>query len=83
MLFDIQAAVILTMLFIFTRISGPAMAISETLRHFARAVPAHAEFLQLERDLTAPDVRDQLPAIAITPGPIDALSTRLPRKPDQ
>jgi ATP-binding cassette, subfamily C, bacterial len=69
-LFDIQAAVILTMLFIFTRISGPAMAISETLQQFASAVPAHAEFLQLERDLTVPDVRDQLPAMAITPGPV-------------
>jgi ABC-type multidrug transport system fused ATPase/permease subunit len=69
-LFDIQAAVILTMLFIFTRISGPAMAISETLQQFASAVPAHAEFLQLERDLTVPDVRDQLPAMAITSGPV-------------
>jgi ATP-binding cassette subfamily C protein len=44
-LFDVHAAVILTMLFIFSRISAPAMQLSEMLQQFAGTVPAHAEFL--------------------------------------
>jgi ATP-binding cassette subfamily C protein len=54
-LFDVQAAVILTMLFIFSRISVPAMQMSQMLQQFAATVPAHAEFLQLARDLAAQD----------------------------
>jgi len=50
-LFDIQPAVILTILLIFARISGPAMQMSDTLQQFAGTVPAHAELLALERDL--------------------------------
>jgi ATP-binding cassette subfamily C protein len=50
-LFDVDAAVILTMLFIFSRISAPAMQMSRMLQQFAGTVPAHAEFLRLERDL--------------------------------
>jgi ATP-binding cassette subfamily C protein len=69
-LFDVDAAVILTMLFIFSRISGPAMQMSEMLQQFAGAVPAHAEFLQLERDLAAVDAADTRFAPAIAPGPI-------------
>ncbi len=69
-LFDVQAAVILTMLFIFSRISGPAMQMSEMLQQFAGTVPAHAEFLQLERDLAAQDAPDTRPAPAIAPGAI-------------
>jgi ATP-binding cassette subfamily C protein len=69
-LFDVQAAVILTMLFIFSRISTPAMQMSQMLQQFAGTVPAHAEFLQLERDLAAQDVPDTRPAPAIAPGAI-------------
>jgi ATP-binding cassette subfamily C protein len=69
-LFDVQAAVILTMLFIFSRISVPAMQMSKMLQQFAGTVPAHAEFLQLERDLTAQDAVEARPAAAIAPGPI-------------
>lgn len=52
-LFDLQAPVILTMLFIFSRISGPALQMSEMLRNFVVSVPAHAEAQRLERDLAA------------------------------
>ncbi|MFZ2080554.1 MAG: ABC transporter ATP-binding protein [Xanthobacteraceae bacterium] len=69
-LFDVQAAVILTLLFIFSRISGPAMQMSQMLQQFARTVPAHAEFLRLERDLATQDAPDTRPAPAITPGAI-------------
>ena len=69
-LFDVQAAVVLTMLFIFSRISGPAMQMSRMLQQFAGTVPAHAEFLQLERDLAAQEAPDTRPAPAVTPGAI-------------
>ncbi len=69
-LFDVPAAVILTMLFIFSRISAPAMGMSQMLQQFAGAVPAHAEFLQLERDLAAHEAPDTRSAPAIAPGPI-------------
>ncbi len=69
-LFDVQAAVILTMLFIFSRISAPAMQMSQILQQFAGAVPAHAEFLRLERDLATQNTPDLRSAPAITPGAI-------------
>lgn len=68
--FQIQPAVVLTILLIFARISGPAMQMSDTLQQFAGTVPAHAELLGLERDLAAQDVATASPAIAITAGPI-------------
>jgi ABC-type multidrug transport system fused ATPase/permease subunit len=69
-LFDVQAAVILTMLFIFSRISAPAMEMSQMLQQFAGTVPAHAEFLRLEHDLAAQDLPDLRSAPAIEPGEI-------------
>jgi ATP-binding cassette, subfamily C, bacterial len=69
-LFDVQAAVILTMLFIFSRISAPAMQMSQMLQQFAGTVPAHAEFLHLEHDLAAQDLPDLRSARAIEPGEI-------------
>jgi len=68
--FEIQPAVILTILLIFARISGPAMQMSDTLQQFAATVPAHAELLGLERDLAVQDVKAASPAIAVTAGPI-------------
>lgn len=68
--FDMQAAVILTMLLIFARISGPAMQLSQTLQEFASMLPAHAEFLQLERDLPAPELPADQTVVAIVPGTI-------------
>jgi len=68
--FDMQAAVILTMLLIFARISGPAMQMSQTLQEFASMLPAHAEFLQLERDLPAPELPADQTVVAIVPGTI-------------
>jgi ABC-type multidrug transport system fused ATPase/permease subunit len=69
-LFDVHSAVILTMLFIFSRISAPAMQMSQMLQQFAGTVPAHSEFLHLERDLAARDAPDLRSAPAIEPGAI-------------
>jgi ATP-binding cassette subfamily C protein len=69
-LFDIQAAVILTMLLIFARISGPAMQMSRTLQQFAGMLPAHAEFLRLERDLAVQELPTDQSTVAIAPGTI-------------
>jgi ATP-binding cassette, subfamily C, bacterial len=69
-LFDVQAAVILTMLFIFSRISVPAMQMSQMLQQFAGTVPAHAEFLQLEHELAAQNAIEMRPAPPIAPGAI-------------
>ncbi len=69
-LFDVQAAVILTMLFIFSRISAPAMQLSQMLQQFASAVPAHAEFLRLQHELAVENAPDAGPAPAIVPGAI-------------
>ncbi|HXX51649.1 MAG TPA: ABC transporter ATP-binding protein [Xanthobacteraceae bacterium] len=70
-LFDLQAPVILTMLFIFSRISGPAVQLSESLQQFATSVPAHAEAQRLERDLAAACASaDQTAASTIAPGAI-------------
>jgi ABC-type multidrug transport system fused ATPase/permease subunit len=69
-LFDVQAAVILTMLFIFSRISAPAMQLSQMLQQFASAVPAHAEFLRLEHELAVENAADAGSAPAIVPGAI-------------
>jgi ATP-binding cassette subfamily C protein len=69
-LFDLSAAVILTMLLIFARISGPAMQMSQTLQFFAGTVPAHAEFVRLERELATHDAREAPAADAVTQGEI-------------
>jgi ABC-type multidrug transport system fused ATPase/permease subunit len=70
-LFDLQAPVILTMLFIFSRISGPAVQRSDSLQSFATSVPAHAEAQRLEADLAAaPTPDDGKAARAIAPGAI-------------
>ena len=70
-LFDLPAPLILTMLFIFSRISGPAVQMSELLRDFVTAVPAHAEAQRLERDLAAADASgEEKSASAIARGAI-------------
>jgi len=69
-LFDVQAAVVLAMLFILSRISGPAMQMSQMLQQFAGTVPAHTEFLRLERDLGTRDVVNTRSAPTIVPGAI-------------
>jgi ATP-binding cassette, subfamily C, bacterial len=69
-LFDLPAAVLLTMLFIFSRISAPALQMSQTLQQFASMVPAHAEFLSLESELAARGIHEELPAVAMVPGPV-------------
>jgi ATP-binding cassette subfamily C protein len=69
-LFDLPAAVILTMLLIFARISGPALQMSRTLQLFAGTVPAHAEFVRLERELATHDAREAPGADTVTQGEI-------------
>jgi ABC-type multidrug transport system fused ATPase/permease subunit len=70
-LFNLQAPVILTMLFIFSRISGPAVQMSEMLRNFVVSVPAHAEAQRLERELAAAEPSsEENAATAIAPGAI-------------
>jgi ABC-type multidrug transport system fused ATPase/permease subunit len=70
-LFDLQAPVILTMLFIFSRLSGPALRMSELLRNLVSAVPAHAEAQRLERDLAvAKALGEEKTASVIAPGAI-------------
>jgi ATP-binding cassette, subfamily C, bacterial len=71
-LFDLQAPIILTMLFIFSRISGPAVQLSESLQSFATSVPAHAAAQRLERDLAAARASSDKTAAAraIAPGAI-------------
>ena len=46
------------------------MQMSQMLQQFAGTVPAHAEFLRLERDLAAQGAPDTRPAPAIRPGAI-------------
>jgi ABC-type bacteriocin/lantibiotic exporter with double-glycine peptidase domain len=58
------------MFFIFSRISAPAMQFSQMLQQFASAVPAHAEFSQLERELAAHDAADARPGPVLVPGAI-------------
>jgi ATP-binding cassette subfamily C protein len=58
------------MLFIFSRISAPALQMSQTLQQFALTVPAHAEFVSLECDLAVQHAPEERPAVAIVPGPI-------------
>jgi ATP-binding cassette subfamily C protein len=69
-LFEIPVAVILTMLFIFSRISAPAMQMSRMLQQFASTVPAHAEFVRLEGELTTHDIGEERSAAPIAAGPI-------------
>jgi hypothetical protein len=69
--FDLQAPIILTMLFVFSRISAPAMQLSQQLEQFASSVPAHAEVQQLDRELApAVELSDSRTAVAIAPGAI-------------
>jgi ATP-binding cassette subfamily C protein len=68
--------VLIAMLLVFARISGPLLQISQSLQQIAHMLPAYAEVCQLEADLAAaPDVLPlrstaAIPPRAITPGAI-------------
>src|SRR5262249_43751986 len=49
---------------------APAMQMSQMLQQFASTVPAHAEFIRLEHDLTAHGVSEGRSTVTIAPGPI-------------
>ncbi len=64
-------AVLIAMLLIFARISGPAMQMSQAVQQFAHTLPAYAEVCALERDLSAPaQPRPCHGATAVRQGPI-------------
>jgi ATP-binding cassette subfamily C protein len=64
------AAVILTMLLVFARISGPAMQMSQTLQEFVSMLPAYAEFVELGRELAVHNVVAAPAKGAIAPGEV-------------
>jgi ATP-binding cassette subfamily C protein len=49
------APVLIAMLLVFTRISGPVMQMSQLVQQFAHTLPAYGEVCQLEQDLSAPE----------------------------
>jgi ABC-type multidrug transport system fused ATPase/permease subunit len=69
--FNTPPPVLITMLLIFARISGPAMQMSQGVQQFAHTLPAHAEVCQLELELAAAEKPKACPSPArIAPGPI-------------
>lgn len=50
------AAVLIAMLLLFARLSGPVMQVSQAVQQFAHALPAFEEVCQLEQELSATQV---------------------------
>jgi ATP-binding cassette subfamily C protein len=71
-MFDIAPPVLITMLLVFARISGPVMQISQALQQFVHTLPAYAEVCELEASLTAASHGGlRSGAAVITPGAIE------------
>lgn len=70
-LLDMPPPILIAMLLLFARISGPVMQMSQAMQQFAHTLPAYAEVCQLERDLGAPpqSPRHAAPGV-VTPGAI-------------
>jgi ATP-binding cassette subfamily C protein len=51
--FDTPPPILIAMLLVFARISGPVMQMSQAAQQFAHTLPAYAEVCQLELDLAA------------------------------
>ncbi len=69
--FDTPPPILIAMLLIFARISGPAMQMSQAVQQFAHMLPAYAEVRQLESDLAVTGSRGPRDvAAAIAQGPI-------------
>jgi len=68
---DTPPPLLIAMLLIFARISGPAMQISQAVQQFAHMLPAYGEVSRLELDLAAtPQAPPCQGAAPITPGAI-------------
>jgi ATP-binding cassette, subfamily C, bacterial len=52
-LLDTPPPILIAMLLVFARISGPVLQINQAAQQFANSLPAYAEVCQLEHDLTA------------------------------
>jgi len=71
--FDVSASVLITLLLILSRMSGPAMAIQLDAQQIAQALPAYEKICELERDLIAaeaPTVVSSKPGINLPDGSI-------------
>jgi ABC-type multidrug transport system fused ATPase/permease subunit len=71
---DVPASVLITLLLIFARMSGPATMILQGTQHFARSMPSYQTLRQLERELKTSTRRE-----AQTSSP--ANDDRAPSKP--
>jgi ATP-binding cassette subfamily C protein len=69
--FDTPPPILIAMLLVFARISGPVMQMSQAAQQFAHTLPAYAEVRQLELDLAAtPLPRPNNDAPHLTPGAV-------------
>ena len=69
--FDTPPPILIAMLLVFARISGPAMQMSQAVQQFAHTLPAYGEVSRLELDLAASqDAQPCQAATPITPGAI-------------
>jgi ATP-binding cassette, subfamily C, bacterial len=75
-LLDMPPPILIAMLLLFARISGPVMQMSQAMQQFAHMLPAYAEVSQLERDLTGnpnaspSNVATEIAPATIVPGTI-------------
>jgi ATP-binding cassette subfamily C protein len=68
---DTPPAILITMLLIFSRITGPAMQMSQAVQQFANALPAFGEMCRLESDLAVrPTAKADSTPSRIAPGRI-------------
>jgi ABC-type multidrug transport system fused ATPase/permease subunit len=69
--FDTPPPILIAMLLVFARISGPVMQMSQAAQQFAHTLPAYAEVCRLELDLAAtPPPRPSDDATRVAPGAI-------------
>ena len=69
--FDIQPAVLIVLLLVFARLSGPAIQINQAVQQIVHSLPAYAEVRALERELAAAaEPPSTAGTIAIPRGPI-------------
>lgn len=67
-LLDTPPPILIAMLLVFARISGPVLQINQAAQQFANSLPAYAEVCQLEHDLTvAAQARPQAGTPALVP----------------
>jgi ATP-binding cassette subfamily C protein len=72
--FDISASVLITLLLILSRMSGPSMQLQSDAQQIAHALPAYEKLRELERELTAAETETvalSSSTIALPDGPIE------------